>query len=116
MIIVFLVISFSLVLIGLGAEKGNALYFFLGWIGLLSIFIYWIFDEQRVLEGYKIKTEVKSVLSTKQYQTFKAKDCTIVVVDKDNIFVAKKLSFNVWKIKTVLNNNKEYEDYKLIEK
>ena len=113
MIIVFLVISFSLVLIGLGTAKSNVLYFFLGWIGLLSILIYWIFDEQRVLEGYKIKTEVKSVLTTKQYQTFKAKDCVIVYIDKEHTFLTQKPSFNVWKTKAVLKNGIITEYYSI---
>jgi hypothetical protein len=81
-----------------------------------SALIYLAVDTQIYANGYRIKTQTQSLLTSSQYQTFKAKDCTIVVVDKDNIFVAKKLSFNVWKIKTVLNNNIEYEDYKLIEK
>jgi hypothetical protein len=99
------------VLICLGTAKSNALYFFLGWMGLLSIFIYWMFDEQRVLEGYKIKIEVKSVLSTKQYQTFKAKDCVIVYIDKEHTLLTQKPSFNVWKTKTVLKNGITTEDY-----
>jgi len=111
-----LFISWALAFLSLSYGKQYSIAKLSGFVGVAifcSVILYLAIDTQIWVNGYKTKTQTQSLLISSQYQTFKAKDCTVVVIDKDNILVTQKPSFNVWKIKTVLNNNKEYEDYKL---
>ena len=83
-------------------------------IGIKLIFFSLILTVIFYVLGFGIKSEKRSVLNPKQYQTIQSKDLTVVVVE-DKAIVTKFKKFDVIMDTITFNNNKTYNFY-LVEK